>query len=73
MYNCYLHGWSSLVDICPKCNPVQTYATTSTAVPQPKEYASIILPKDRAEDFFGMQIWKVFQAVQYAKEKGWKE
>lgn len=73
MYSCYLHGWSSVYEICPKCNPVETYATTSTSVPQPIKYFNLTLSKDEAEYFFNMQLWKIFEAVKYAKDKGWKE
>jgi hypothetical protein len=28
MFNCYLHGWSSLDDPCPRCHPIITVTTT---------------------------------------------
>ena len=29
MFNCYLHGWSSRDDTCPKCIKIETVTTTS--------------------------------------------
>ena len=31
MFNCYLHGWSDRYGACPKCFPVETYTSSSTA------------------------------------------
>jgi hypothetical protein len=30
MFNCYLHGWSSRDDTCPKCIKIETVTTTGT-------------------------------------------
>ena len=29
MFNCYLHGWSSRDNTCPKCIKIETVTTTS--------------------------------------------
>lgn len=30
MFSCYVHGWSSLRDMCPKCDNGITYSSTSS-------------------------------------------
>jgi hypothetical protein len=33
MFNCYLHGWSSRDDTCPKCIKIETVTTTTGTYP----------------------------------------
>lgn len=30
MFSCFIHGWSSRVELCPKCNPV-VYSTSNSS------------------------------------------
>jgi hypothetical protein len=32
MFNCYNHGWTSGIEMCPVCNPVQTWTSSGTDV-----------------------------------------
>jgi hypothetical protein len=72
MFNCLLHGWSHVEKPCPVCSPTHTYTSSGTAAPAPV-YKTISLDNLNGSQFFGMQIWKVYEALQFAKRHGWNE
>lgn len=57
MFNCYLHGWSSRDDTCPKCIKIETVTTTTGTYP---DYIVGIsgqeLERLRAENSTGREI-----------------
>lgn len=73
MFNCITHSWSHLEKPCPICSPIQTWTGSGTGEPPASCYKTISIDEINGTQFFGMQLWKLYEAMKFAKANGWKE